>query len=353
MNKTWIIWLIFIFFSLSLNAKNFGIIPVDVYKVKIEKTTSVDITYPARLRSFKKAVIVARVRGFLEKKYFKEGEYVEKGKILYLIEPDTYIAEYNLAVAELNKAVANLKKAERDWIRAQKSFKDNVISVDKYDAYKYAYEMAKAEVDAAKARVKKAEINLNYTKVKATISGYTGTKFVDVGNYVVPGTPLVKITELNPLYAYFSVPDVDFFKIKNLKDISVNLIVNGKLIKNGKLDFKDVNIDEKTSTVKFRAIFDNSKQDLMPGEFVRVELKGFLNKRLIKIPQKALLQNALAKIVYVVKNGKVAVKEVKIGKTIGDYIVIKKGLKEGDLVIVDNFFKIRPGIPVKIDKIIK
>jgi len=234
-------------------------------------------------------------------------------------------------------------------------YDDLDLAFDKYDAYKYGFLMAKARVSAAKAKLRLSEINLGYTKVRATISGYTGLKLIDVGNLVKPGTPLVKITQVNPIYAEFSVPDVDYLnKIKYLLQIKIHLILNGKEYKNeGKLDFKDVNIDEGTSTVKLRAIFTNKKRELMPGEFVRVKISGILAHSIIKIPQKALLQNALAKIVYVVKNGRVTVVPVKIVETVGNYFIVKGRLKQNDLVIIDNFFKIRPGMLVKVDKIIE
>ncbi len=344
-------------------SKNFRAVNVDVYKVSAPENIPYPIIYPARLKSVSKVLIKARLTGILIKKYFKEGFYVKKGDILYEIEPDIYIATYNLALANLEKAKAIFEKAKNNWIRAKKSYEDKVMSKDKYDSYKFDYLVAKSSVKEAEAKVVQAKINLNYTKVKATISGYTGLKLVDVGNLVESGTSLIEITKVDPIYAEFSVPDRDvkYFKVNNIhskykklfKPLKAILLINGQPYKfQGEINYIDSNIDKNTSTVKIRAIFPNTNKKLMPGQFVRVKITGISIKNVFKIPQKALLQNSRGKMVFVANNGKVGVRFVKIKKSLGDYFIVSKGLKNGDLIIVDNLFKIRPGMPVKIEKIV-
>ncbi|MEO2066368.1 MAG: efflux RND transporter periplasmic adaptor subunit, partial [Desulfurobacteriaceae bacterium] len=289
--------------------------------------------------------------------------YVKKGQLLYLIEPDPYEAAYERAKANLLHAQAQLEKAERDWKRAERSFKAKAISEQARDAAKYAYEMAKAQVLAAKAALKQATINLGYTKVKATISGYTGLKQIDVGNLVTPGTPLVTITSVDPIYVEFSIPDVDVFKSKyNLlkgkwgeeeKKLKAKLIVNNVPYNlEGKVHFLDVKVNPNTSTVKARAVFPNPNRVLMPGQFGRIEISGLYRRNVIIVPQKAVLQTPQGSMVYVVQNGRVAPRIIKVGETSGDFFVVESGLKPGELVVVNNFFKIKPGIPVKIGEVI-
>ena len=337
---------------------------VDVYKVPKPADMPVELKYPTRLKSIQSVEIVARVAGVLEEKYYKEGQFVKKGDILYLIEPDIYKAQVDAAKAQLQSAIAALHKAERDWKRIKALYKANATSQQARDAALSAYEIAKANVERAKANLETAQINLNYTKVKATISGITGLKDVDVGSYVVNGTRLVRITKIDPIYAEFSIPDIDAIKekynIKNGKwskatkgELKAYLEINGKKYnQEGFVNFIDINIDPQTSTVKARAIFKNPDRLLMPGEFARIIIKGLVRKNTILVPQKAVLQNPLGMIVFVANKGKAEIRPIKISETSGKYFVVERGLKAGDMVIVNNFFKIKPGVPVKIDKII-
>lgn len=136
--------------------------------------------------------------------------------------------------------------------------------------------------------------------------------------------------------------------------VEVSLSVNGMPTdKKGVVDFIDANINEGTSTVKMRAVVENSDLKLMPGSFVRVTLNGIEQKGVITIPQKALLQNPMGTIVMIEENGKAAVRPVVPGKESGDKYVVAGGmLKSGDKVIVNNFFKVKPGNPVEVDKVI-
>jgi membrane fusion protein (multidrug efflux system) len=372
--KFYIIFLIISLFSISLgygkdkskpgaHLRKMPVPEVDIYKVANPENIPVKLIYPARIKSPDKVTIIARVTGILQKKFFTEGDFVKKGDILYKIEPDIYEAETESAKAGLSLAIAQLKKAEKDWLRTKKSFEDNVISKEKRDNAKYTYEMAKANVLLAEARLKKAKINLNYTDVAAPVSGFTGLKLTDVGNIVSPGTPLVTVTTVDPVYAEFSIPDIDALKSnygisngsweKADKFLKAKLIINDKYYPIiGKINFVDVNISEKTSTVKMRAEFSNPEKLLMPGQFARIEILGFYRKNIIKVPQKAVLQNPLGMIVFIIKNGKAYAKPVKIGESIDNFYIVENGLKAGDLVVVNNFFRIRDGINVKIGKTI-
>lgn len=344
-------------------AKGMQALHVDVYKVPKPSNIPVELEYPARLKSIQKITVTARVFGTLTKKFYTEGQFVKKGDLLYEIEPDTYKAAVDAAKAQLKSAQAALNKAKRDWNRIKALYEANAASQKTRDAALSAYEIAKANIEKARADLKTASINFNYTRVKAAISGIAGVKLIDVGNLVTNGTPLTTITKLNPIYAEFSIPDINIIKEKYYakngqwgkfgKNLKAVLKINGvQYLKEGSVDFIDSNIDEKTSTVKARAIFKNTDSYLMPGEFARVALKGLFVKNAILIPQGCVLQNPLGTVVFVANKGKAQVRPVKLGDTSGKYYIIEKGLKKGDLVIVDNFFRIRPGIPVKIDKIV-
>ncbi|MEA1995769.1 MAG: efflux RND transporter periplasmic adaptor subunit [Campylobacterota bacterium] len=344
--------------------KQIPITTVDVYKVLKPSDIPIVLEYPARLKSIKKVQIVARATGTLIRKFYTEGQFVKKGDLLYKIEPDSYQAAVDGANALLQMRKAQLNKAGRDWNRIKTLYEDNAVSQRERDAVLSVYKIAKADIANAKANLKMATINLNYTSVKAPLSGITGLKCTDVGNLVTNGTPLTAITQVNPIYAEFSIPDINIIRgkyyIKNGNwekptdgKIKTVIKINGKQYKEtGFINFIGTNIDVQTSTVKARGIFQNPKGYLMPGEFVRIMLHGLIRKDAIMIPQKAVLQNPLGTVVFVVNKGKAQARPIKLGETSGNYYIIEQGLQEGNLVIVNNFFRVKPGMPVKIDKII-
>lgn len=338
-------------------------IVVKTYKVAGAKSVSFELQYPGRTKSISRVTVVARVGGILKDKYFKEGQFVNKDDLLFKIEPDIYQAEYDSLKAQVEQAIAELNRAERDWQRIKASYEDRVASEQQRDAALSAYEQARAMLDVAKARLKQAEINLKYTDVRSPVSGIVGTRLVDPGNMVNPNTPLVTITEIDPIYVEFSIPDTDLKRLKtsglslkagnNPSAFSLQpkayILIDDKPFKHaGHIDFIDSVIDEKTSSVNARAVFQNPQRELMPGQFVRLIIKGLQRKGAIIVPQKAVLQTPLGSAVYIVENGKAVMKNIKLGDKAGEDFIVEEGLKPGDIVIIDNLMKLRPEMPVKI-----
>ena len=297
---------------------------------------------------------MSRVLGVLEEKYFKEGEKVKKGQLLYKIEDTIYLAKASASRASLKMSEASLDNASRNWNRVKKLYSKKVVSQEKRDVALTSYNKALASLSLSKAQLKQAQIDLDYTKVKAPINGVIGLQKVDVGDFVLsnPPTSLVEITQNDRVFVEFSMPFSDYINIKNNlwiidKDSKsqVSLEVDGVLRKEvGVIDFMDVNVNQKTSTIKIRAIFENTDGYLMPGTFLRVVLNNIVQKNVITIPQKAVLQNPLGTIVFIEEKGIVGVRPVVIGNVSGDKFIVKGGsLKSGDRVIVNNFFRVKPG----------
>jgi membrane fusion protein (multidrug efflux system) len=335
----------------------------DIFVVQKPMQLPITLTYPAIVKAYKKVQVVSRALGILEKKNFIEGQKVNMGDILYEIEDTVYKAQADAAKASLKMSEASLNNATRNWKRIKKLFSQKVISQEKRDNALSSYEQSLAAVSLAHAQLKETQINLAYTKVKAPISGITGLKQVDVGDLVSnnPPTKLVKITQNDKVFVEFSVPMSDYKKIKNhiwsIKNnapIKVKLKVDGKLLKNeGVVNFIDVNTNNQTAIVKMRAIFDNKDNYLMPGQFVRVVTNNIVQKDVITIPQKAVLQNPLGTIVFIEDHGRVGVRPVILGNVSGDKFIVASGpLKSGDRVIVNNFFRLKPGGAVVVDKTI-
>jgi len=332
----------------------------DAHIVKALPESDVVLTYPARLQSIRSATVVSRVTGVLLEKRFNEGDAVKTGDLLYRIEPDLYAAAVNEQKAQVALQEAQLQKAERDWKRAQALYKDNAISVQDHDAAQSAYETARAQVNAAKALLQTRELELSYTEVTAPISGIAGMKQTDVGNVVNPGSPLVTITQTDPIYALFSIPSGDLQKARveskagqwgwgDAGRLKATLDVGG-LKAEGDIDYIDPTADIRTGSVSARARFANADNLLLPGAFGKVTIKGIVRRNVIMIPQKAVLQNPMGTIVFVVKEGKAAVRPVVLGDPVGNSYVVRSGLADGDEVIVNNFFRVKPGMPVVIDK---
>lgn len=326
---------------------------VDIYIVKEQKEMPLSLKYPARIDAVKEVTVTARVSGVLQKQFYQEGKVLKKGTLMYQIEPDLFEAELASKKATLAVEDAKLQKAKKDFERAEKLYKEQAISEQEYDNAHFAYLSAKANVGVAKAELQKAQVNLEYTKVSATIKGIARMRMVDTGDYVTAGTLLVKMLQTDPVYAEFSIPN--FSKIKKKFQgikLQAKLFINGtEYPKKGYVDFIDSSIDKSTSTTKARAVFKNLKSALLPGEFAEIELIGAVEKHVLTVPQKAVLQNPLGTIVFVVVDGKAAVKPVRIIESSGDKFIVS-GVEPKDKVVVNNFFRVRPNSPVTIDKTI-
>ena len=336
---------------------------VDVYVVKEVKQAPVSLEYPARIQSLKEVTITARVSGVLEKQVYAEGAKLSKNDLMYKIEPTIYEADVAAKKANLSVVTAMYEKAQKDWERARGLYEEKAISEQDKDTVYFAYVIAKANVDVARAELDKVQVNLDYTDVKSTINGVAGMKLVDVGDYVTIGTPLVKMTQIDPIYAEFSIPNINNIKekyalkygsFKDLQDAKLKavLIVDGKEYpQEGEIDYVASHIDSATSTLKARAIFRNKDAKLLAGEFAKIKIVGVVSNNVLSVPQKAVLQNPLGTIVFVVVDGKVAIRPVKIIEASDDKFIVQ-GVQPKDVVIVNNFFRVKPNAPVIIDKTI-
>ena len=332
----------------------------DVYVVPQAQDLAISLKYPAEIKAYKKVQVVSRVLGTLEKQYFTEGSSVKQGDVLYKIEDGIYKAKYDAALATLNMNQAILDNASRNWDRIKKLYAQQAISEEKKDSALATYEQALAALALAKAQLRQAQIDLDYTNVKAPISGFTSLKQVDVGDLVTanPPTTLVEITQNDKVYVEFSMPLKDYQNIKSglwqmpKNNSQVSIEQDGKTSAlQGVIDFINVNIDKETSVVKMRATIDNKEGQLMAGNFARVLLSDIVQKNVITIPQKAVLQNPLGTVVFVEEQGRVGVRPVMLGKESNDKYVVAGGpLKSGDKVFINNFFRLKPGEEVVVDK---
>ena len=347
------------------NSQNISEIPLEVntYEVKLNDIP-VSMEYPAKIKSMQQVNVVAKVNGTLEKKNFTEGNFVKKEEVLYQIDSTRYEAFLQEALADVQMKTATLKQATREWERVKILFEQDSTSQKEKDSALSAYETAQASLKASQANLKKAQIDLGYTKVKAPISGFTSLNKQDLGSYIGSTNEsmiLTTITQTNPIYVEFSLPDIEFLKKRfimndgNWNNISqtklpVSIIFSDGLIyeEKGTLDFIDSFVDNETSTVKARATFENSKKELIPGLFVKIKIDGLIYKNAISIPQTSLLQDTTGTFVYIVKDNQAIRTPVKIENISKDTYIISDGLNEGDIVITNNLTKLKSGSSITL-----
>lgn len=328
----------------------------EVEKKEIYKS----IEIPGRVQSSDKVDLVARIDGYLQKKHFKEGDFVKKGQILLTIEPTQYLNILNKAKADLESAKAKLYKSERDYKRGDELVKKDFISKSTYDGL-YADKLAaKAAVDAAQAALAEAQRNYNYTSIESPVDGKIGSLNIQEGNYVTmqSGT-LATVIKTNPIYVKYSVDSKQFDQLRNLNFIpkkgaelaKVDIVLpSGKLYPiKGTQDFFDNQISTSTGTIDFRATFENNDNTLIPGDFVKVKVYSNVKQNVLTVPQEYTLQDTRGKFVYVVDSDNIV--QTRYFKDNGQFEnswIIKDGLKEGDKFVSTNLTKLMPKSKVKI-----
>ncbi|WP_424244641.1 membrane fusion protein (multidrug efflux system) [Elusimicrobium posterum] len=358
-------------FFVACNDKkeNTPIVPL-VEGIKITKNDiAMDAEYPAQVAGSADVDVRAQVSGILKQKFFKEGEYVEKDKELFLIDPEQYEIALQKAKGTLSQADSDVKKTKRDYERMKTLFKENAVSRKDHDDSLSAYEKAQANYQVAKSGVDEAQRNLNNTKVTAPASGVTRNDKYSEGNLISTtgeSSLLLNIVQIDPLEIRFSVPAQQWngFRInygsgklvlpRDLGNMTVDVQVitaDGSPYEQvGKMKFLDAAEDANTGTINAKADVPNpdKKRILMPGQFVKVVIKGLVYKNAMILPQTAVLSTAKGSMVYVVDAEGKAVLTPVTTMAYKDYFIVE-GLKEGDTVVTSGIIKVKANNPVKVE----
>lgn len=340
-------------------------IPVVSLEEVQKKTIYKSIEIPGRVQSQDKVDLVARIDGYLQKKHFKEGDYVKKGQVLFTIEQTQYINALNQAKAQLENAKATYYKAQRDYDRGAELVKKDYISKSTYDGLYSDKKAAAASIKSAQAQLAEAKRNLSYTTIKAPVDGKIGSLQIQEGNYVsISSGTLATITKYNPIYVKYSVDSkqldtlrqLDFEPKKGHNPVKVDLILsNGEVYPiKGVQDFWDNQISATTGTLDFRATFENPDNILIPGDFLKVKVYSNQQTQALIVPQELALQDSKGRYVYVLNKDNVV--EQKYFTDDGQYEkywIIKSGLSEGEKYVATNITKIMPKAVVKVQETAK
>ena len=344
-----------IFFLSSCEQKNDGNQkaqnPIEVGYINPKKEPiNLEIELIGKVKAKELALVRPQVSGIIEKQLFKEGSFVKQGDILYKIDSATYKATLNQSLALLNSAKASLISAEAKSKRATELLKFDGISKQEADEIKASYLQAKALVEQRAAELENAKIDLNRCEIKAPISGYIGISNVTVGALVNANQSeeLVNIRDTQTVFVDLSQSYNEILNLKSIGDLEDDIEVSLKFdngfeypIK-GKLEARELSVDESSQTVTLRAVFSNPNNLLLSGMMTKAILKSKKSIDGFLIPQQAVLRDQKANpiVTLVTPENKTITKIVKIQRSVGNKWLILDGLEESDKIVVEGLNKI-------------
>jgi membrane fusion protein, multidrug efflux system len=327
-------------------------LPVGVVETALRE---VPVTFEAvgRTEGSREVQVRARVAGILEKQLYTEGDTVKAGATLFQIERAPFEIELAQARGALEQEVARNQLAQAEFERLKGLADRRAISQKEADQASSGARQAAAAVEVARARLRQAELNLSYTTVNAQIGGITGRAQQSIGSLVQPNNDsavLTTITRADPIWVRFALSEAEFSSLRRVEPKAVAVMLELADAKPyghpARVNFAGSTVDAATGTVQMRAELANPELQLLPGQFVRVQVTAG-SRQAIVVPQKAVQQNEAGRFVWVATpEGKAAQRPIRAGGWVGNDWVVLEGLKPGEQVIVDNLARLRPDAPV-------
>jgi len=379
--------LLFTVFSLSCSREKSGKpvsapLPV-IVGITTQKTVPVQLRAIGNVQAYSTVTVKSRVPGQIMRVYFKEGDDVKKGNLLFMIDPRPFEAALKQAEANLERDMAQVKQAEanlgRDMAQEKNAqadadrykmlFEKGVVAQQQYDKFRTDWEAlvatvqadraAKANAEAAvladRAAVENAKLQLSYCSIHSPMDGRTGSLIVQEGNIIKDNdTSLVVINQITPIYVTFSVPEQYLGEIKKYMSagkVKVEAIVPNNEVSpyQGSISFVDNAVDTATGTIKLKGTFANKERQLWPGQFVNVVLMLTTEPNMIVVPSQAIQTGQEGQYVFVVKPDlTVESRPVVPGRTTNGETVIQKGLNADEKVVTDGQLRLYPGATVEI-----
>jgi membrane fusion protein, multidrug efflux system len=321
--------------------------------------------FSGRVEAVENVDLRPRVSGYIDRVNYEEGQEVRKGDVLFTIDSRSYRAELARAQADLARARSQAELGRSEAARAKKLSELQAISTESYEQRRSAAAEAQANVAAAQAAVDAARLNLEFTQVRAPISGRAGRALVTAGNLVSAGdsaSVLTTLVSLDKMHVHFDTDERTFLHYAELArkgerpsengagvPVQIGLVGEEGFPHTGVVDFLDNQVDPATGTIRARALLDNANRAFTPGLFARVRVLGSGEFKAMLIDDKAVLTDQDRKYVYVVDaKGQAQRKDVQLGRTADGLRIVESGLANGDKVIVSGVQKVfMPGMPVK------
>ncbi|CAD5270936.1 MULTISPECIES: efflux RND transporter periplasmic adaptor subunit [Halomonadaceae] len=312
-------------------------------------------SFTGRVEAAETVELRSRVSGYIQEVAFEEGELVEQGDLLFLIDPRPYQARVNAAQADLAQARSQQAQAGSEAERARVLLGRQAISQEVHDQRQSALSNARAMVDAAEAALQTAELDLEYTRITAPVSGRVGRAMVTRGNLASADQSLLTtLVSIDPIHVYFEADEQAAFASQTLltgeasNNLNIELGGDPQRQYKGTLDFIDNRLNPNTGTLQFRAVLDNPDGRIRPGEFARVEMPVARLDQALLVDGKAVLTDQDRRYVYVVDENNLAQRrQVDTGRRVDERTVISEGLAAGDRVIVNGVQKVfMPGMEV-------
>jgi RND family efflux transporter MFP subunit len=335
--------------------------PVTVAKPVVKDIREWD-EFIGRFEAVDEVTVRARVSGYLDKVHFRDGAIVKTGDPLFTIDQRPYRAVLQEAEATLASAKARVEFAATDLERAENLRRTGNIAEQVFDQRRQTLQTARADVDRSQATLNRARLDMEFTLIRAPVSGRISRKLVSEGNLIIANdTVLTNIVSLDPIHFYFDVDERSYLTYTQMalegtrpssrdtpNEVYVALSNEREPTHRGRMDFVDNRIDASTGTMRGRAIFDNKDLAFTPGLFGRVRLIGSGVYRGVLLPDEAIGADQDRRVVYVVgDDNKLVMKPVRLGPRIDGYRVIRDGLKGDETLVVAGLVRVRPGMQVQ------
>jgi len=332
--------------SIGEGGKGKGGVPLSVQAVRAAvKPMPVVFEASGTVEPEQSVTLRAQVSGVLQSVLFKEGDHVKAGQLLFEIDPRTFQAQYNQALAALARDEAQLENARVQQERLEPLLTREFITRQEYDAAVTSTKSLEATVEADRAAVEQARLQLEYSRIHTPLSGRTGAVSFKPGNLVTAstgsgGATLVTINRLDPILVAFSIPERQFDEFRRYRSdpamrVEVSLSRSAPPVATGEVVFVDNTVSQQTGTVLMKTRVPNAREALWPGQFVNVRVILTVELQAVVVPEVAVQPGQQGPFVYLIDNGRVAIRPVEVSRQIGQEAVIASGLQKGDFVVTE------------------
>lgn len=332
-------------------------VPVVVANV-IQKTVPIQLRTVGTVEAYSTVSVKPQVTGTLTRVHFKEGHDVRKGDLLFTIDPRSFEAAVKQAESNLAKDIAQSENARSQLRRYEELLEKQFVSREQYEQIRTSANALEATVDASKAAVDTAKLQLGYATIRSPMDGRTGSLLAHEGNLVRvnDNTALVVINQVRPVYVTFSLPEQNLAEIKNRLEkgqVRVEALrpQDESRLEQGLLSFVDNTVDKSAGTIRLKGTFDNAGKELWPGQFVNVVVTLAHRPDALVVPSQAVQTGQEGQYLFIVKADRtVEMRPVAVAMTFAGETVLQKGVKAGEVVVIDGHFRLAPGAEVSVKK---